>query len=56
MNKEEYMGEFTCPNCNSHKEPKIATFNENTDADGNRGIKVTYVECVDCGYEESFNS
>jgi DNA-directed RNA polymerase subunit M/transcription elongation factor TFIIS len=33
------------------KSPKIYTENEFTDADGNRGIKITYVECPNCGTE-----
>jgi hypothetical protein len=33
------------------KSPHIHTENEFDDADGNRGIKVTYVECPNCGTE-----
>jgi len=42
---------FKCPRCGSERFPKKQTFNEFTDADGNRGKKVTYIECRDCGYE-----
>lgn len=33
------------------KSPVIHTENEFTDLDGNRGLKVTYVECPNCGAE-----
>ncbi len=44
--------EKECPNCNS---PNVLFKNsaiENTDRDGNRGIKVNYYVCEDC--EEEF--
>ena len=42
----------TCPQCGSNRPPKIVKTNENTDADGNRGIEVITVTCLDCDYEE----
>ncbi len=47
------MEDFECPYCGSTKSPKVQKVYENSDADGNRGIWVTYVECRDCGEEVS---
>jgi transcription elongation factor Elf1 len=43
--------DFECPHCGSTKSPKVQKVNEYTDADGNRGMMVTYVECRDCEEE-----
>ena len=45
----EDVQDFKCEFCGSTKEPKVETFNEFDDADGNRGILVTYTTCKDCG-------
>ena len=37
------------------KSPVIYTENEFTDADGNRGMKVTYIECPSCGSDLEVN-
>ena len=50
--KVDLGGVTMCPECGSTKQPKVYTTNECTDADGNRGIKIRWVECVDCYYEE----
>ena len=39
-----------CPECGS-KKVAIHKTNENTDADGRRGIWFRCLECLDCGYE-----
>ncbi len=41
-----------CPNCNSSN-LKIEKINEFTNADGNMGVIITYVECLNCGWIES---
>lgn len=42
---------FKCDMCGSEKEPDVGVYNENTDADGNRGIKVKTISCVECEHE-----
>ena len=44
------LSQNICPYCGSD-ETKIDKFNENTDADGNRGEWVTYRICRNCGKE-----
>jgi ribosomal protein S27AE len=43
-----------CPMCGSRKTPRTKVTTENTDADGNRGLKMKTITCVDCGYEYIF--
>jgi hypothetical protein len=38
-----------CNDCREWTVPKLKHVNENTDADGNRGMMVTYAECPECG-------
>lgn len=40
-----------CPECGYNGEPKTHDSYEFADADGNRGIMVTWVECPKCGWE-----
>ena len=58
MNKTCRMDadDFTCPDCGSDSRPIVDRSYENADADGNRGIWITWVRCVDCDYEEGFHS
>ncbi|MFA5560069.1 MAG: hypothetical protein WDA59_11565 [Methanofastidiosum sp.] len=44
--------EFECKKCGSTKPPKVSGASyEFSDADGNRGIWVEFIQCVDCGFE-----
>ena len=43
---------YECPLCGSYNTLIKTVKNEYADADGNRGITVNYIECMDCGYEE----
>ncbi|MCG5252604.1 hypothetical protein [Brevibacillus agri] len=40
-----------CPVCGPKTSLRARKVNEYTDADGNRGMLVTYVECPKCGWE-----
>ncbi len=50
-----YNEDFICPECGSDKHPIIEESYEYSDADGNRGIWVRWLECMDCDYETGFN-
>jgi len=44
--------DLQCKDCGYIGEPVTREFYENDDADGNRGIWVTYEECRKCGSED----
>ena len=47
-----YEEEIICEECGSDN-VKITKSYEFSDADGNRGMWVTFIECRDCGWEDS---
>lgn len=48
----DFLEEDTCPECGHYGIPEhLGTYNEFTDRDGNRGMRVTYYRCPECGYE-----
>ncbi len=49
----DYPEPGTCPECNEQTLFPNGSENEFTDADGNRGMKVNYYLCSECGYEGS---
>lgn len=53
FNSAEHVECYNCPQCSQNSIPDIETANENTDADGNRGMKIIYVECPWCGHKET---
>lgn len=44
---------YECPECGSTNPPQIERSIEGSDRDGNRGVKVKWWICVDCGCEEN---
>ncbi len=38
-----------CPECGNYDEPVKLTTYEQDDRDGNRGIYITFIECLKCG-------
>ena len=46
------MDELKCLNCGYIGEPKIIEELYGDDADGNRGIWITYEECPKCGSDD----
>lgn len=47
------MTGFVCPICQSNDIISKKEY-EFADADGNRGIWITYVRCLDCGWEVGY--
>ena len=47
---DHYPDPITCPECGS-EDIDVETSYENTDADGNRGIWMTFMDCNKCGCE-----
>ena len=45
---------FECPECGSVKEPIVENSYECSDADGNRGIWIKWIQCVECDYEQGY--
>ena len=46
------LSDYECEECGSTNFPDISRpYYEFSDADGNRGIWVRYITCVDCGFE-----
>jgi predicted nucleic-acid-binding Zn-ribbon protein len=50
--QEHETEKLWCNECKLEVYPKFWVVNENTDADGNRGMMVTYIECPICGNED----
>ncbi len=46
---KECQDEGRCSECYNDDTPIMKTYLENTDADGNRGIYMTYATCPECG-------
>ena len=51
--EEEAKEQDKCPSCYSELEPSTKTTTEFTDRDGNRGQKVGWCVCPECGHEEA---
>ncbi len=51
--EEEAKDRGICPSCYSEKEPSHRYSYECTDRDGNRGQKIRWAKCPECGWEEA---